>query len=1052
MLSSLQDSSRLGEYTRPLIALLVVGGFAAWFLAPNYNSARPSGQPVALGLTRSPHVDGLLTEDPLMLVARAAEVRRSESDDERVSRARAEAQELRFALKNEGGSTLVLCVWVPGSAWPEESERRIRARHAVVQALTEERYEVELTRKLALVTVSTPAGSGEGPWLVGYDHFERPVLSKGSAGAALQAQPSSVVVLWIDESRLADEPLVRVDGLLKEVLAFPPDTVSPIEVRHLGPSSSGVLERVAKCASASTRFRMWSPCATKPLPEDMKKKLCERLDFTSTIGDDKAIARLLVHELKERVPALSLRSELMPPSALGSVNPLVLGAKWLQALRTWTDKKIAVEPEVRVAVIAEQDSAYGRQWLDLLAEEAKRLTTKPTFESIGYIGVIDGGRSHSTQRHAPATSPSARGDERFAQSATPIDERYPQGTTQIDYLSRLETQLSTQHFDAVGVFGNDFYDTMLVLQVLRPRFPNILFFTIDLDARFSHGAHLPYTRNLIVASHLGLVGERSAADAGVLDPVRQRFRPSFRDIYEHSLYRAVRGAISGYAPSPPSPRVFEMSVHGPVELNQLTQDAPAISEATPSAMRAPGLVWRQLVRNLSLWRSVNAASKTESKDKLAAGNPELGGEKRPPTTDADQASLGRSGVEWSWLPAALALAGVWHVLVSIALRPTRARSGSLAAERSRYFFVLLAPPAVALVAALLLVAIEDAEQHVPMEPIGWLDGVSAWPSIFARIAASAFCIWACFNVRYVLLKVHAEIRLKHMLFLYAPKDDESCPSLDELLNSESRVRLDVLWESCGRWLKSPARFATRVGLGGLLVAGAFWAFDALENASPPVRGVFAYLIERVTWAISTWSFASLVFAQVFAASFARKLGVLAAQARRFQISAPTARASAPLGLERSNRLRIPTLIVVEVLEIVDRLTWMPALAVAMFVVVRAPILDAWAWSPALVAGLAYLYVVALLATWRTRSAARRTRSHALELVDKARRKLPMQSSALNRLELLAQQLEGLHTGAFAPVWQHPLVTSAVYPLIAYAATASPAGSWLQTALRVFAPA
>lgn len=1050
MLPPLQESPRLGEYARPLIALLLVGGFAAWFLAPNYNSARPQGERVALAPTRSPDVEGLLTEDPLALVARALDARRGETAIDRVIRTRAESRAFRDALECDADSRLLLCVWIPGGAWPEDGERRIRARHAVVQALTERHYEVQLTRKLALVSVSAQAAHDDNPWLVGYDHFERSETPTSSPNGAGQAEPKSIVVLWIDESRLADEPLLRVEGLLEELLALAPQSRSPIEVLQLGPSSSGVLERLVKCQPAATKLKMWSPYATKPLESDTKDKLERRLEFTPTIGDDTAIARLLVDELRERIPALSQREELLVQPSSGGLNPLVWVAARLQSVRAWTHRTFSDVRPVRVAVIAEQDSAYGRQWLDLLTRRAKQLDAPLEFDPIGYIGVIDGGRTHSGQRGVASASTSIKVDERSASSATPIDERYPQGATQIDYLSRLESQLATQRFDAVGVFGSDFYDTMLVLQALRPRFPDILFFTVDLDARFLHGAHLPYTRNLIVASHLGLGGERSATRVSTPSPEGPRFRPSFRDIYEHSLYRAVLRVGGSKAPPSPTPRLFEIAIRGPVELNCPPNSTDAISEAAPESLRAPGRVWRRLASWYESSRSLNAApsSAPSGSSNDAPTNPSS--EEHPPK--ASVAAIGADVAEFrlSWLPAALALVGVWYVAVSIALRPARSRTNSLAAAYSRYHFWLLMPPAVATASVAVLVAIEDAARYVPMEPIGWFDGVSVWPSIFARVGASAFCIWACLRVRRALLQLHAEVRLKHMLFLYAPLESERCPSLEALLNSDGPVRLDVLWESCGRWLKDPARFAARVALRGFLIAGAFWIFDALQDTSPPVRGVFAYLAERVTWAIATWSFASLVFAQVFAASFARKLGVLGAQPKRLQISAPTARATAPLGMERSNRLRVPTLIVVEVLEAVDRLTWMPALAVAMFVLVRAPILDAWAWSPALLAGMAYLYVLAVLATWRTRNAARRTRRNALELVDKARRKLVTNSGALKRFELLAQQLEGLNTGAFAPVWQHPLVTSAVYPLVTYAATASPAGSWLQTALRAFA--
>ena len=63
---------------------------------------------------------------------------------------------------------------------------------------------------------------------------------------------------------------------------------------------------------------------------------------------------------------------------------------------------------------------------------------------------------------------------------------------QFDYLLRLAHALGTQDarlrehghaIRAVGVIGNDPYDKLLVLQALRPQFPDAVFFTNDLDAR-----------------------------------------------------------------------------------------------------------------------------------------------------------------------------------------------------------------------------------------------------------------------------------------------------------------------------------------------------------------------------------------------------------------------------------------------------------------------------------------------------------------------------------------------------------------------------------------
>jgi len=1018
------DAGKLREYAKPVAAGLVLCGFAAWFIAPNYNSFRPHDAQVEARLDHASAGEGLLTEDPLVLVERAARARRADPPHEAQRRHVAELAAFQAAVGRPESRLIVL--WTPGGQWSEDSERRVRARHAVAQALTGLRFEVDFCRKLAVVEARGCAAPGETPWLLGYDRFSRqPDEQSESAGAA---QSQTVVVLWLDESRLGEQPLGRVDDLLRALLPEPATADAAIDVLHLGPSSSGMLETLASCVPSAHKPKIWSPYATKRLSDKQAADMQARLQLERTIGADDGIAQLLVRELCERIPALS--QGLGTGAASGATwlsNPLLRAAACVQTSRAWTQRVLANAgagaPPVRVAVVAEQDSAYGRQWLKLL-REAKRppgiCSDAIEFEPISYIGVIDGGPARFAGR-----------DER-GKSATPsIDERYPQGATQIDYLHRIEEQLARKRFDAVGIFGSDFYDTMLVLQVLRPRFPNVHFFTIDLDARFFHPAHLPYARNLVVASHFGLVEERAGAsdeDAGL--------QPSFRDLYEHSLYRAVKGALAGKAPQALAPKLFEIASTGPVALGGGAEAPHVLSDTTPLWILAPIRALQQVARTLPAVAGVFAGER---------GGADAGG-----AQGGEPAGSPRSKWSWRSLVHPLAASVLWIALISTAFRPAVRWKVASRAAKLRFLASLVGPPAAVLIAVIVLAWIEDAASFVPLEPIGWFDGVSAWPSIALRMLAAAYCTWGCFEIRRRLLRVHGDVQMRHLLFGSPKQRADGVRPLSELLLGERSVALDVLWDSCGQWLHSWPRFLLRVGGNGLLIAAAFWSLDAFGGAIPPVRGWFTYVLERGSWLVSTWSFAALVFALVYAASFARKLVALISPPRLIEISNATSRASASGGSPHANRLRVPVLIVGEVLEAIDRFTWMPAVAVVLFVLLRAPIVDAWGWSPAILMGLAYLYALTLLATWRNRNAARELRQTVLTSLEVSKRRHHKHAAETERIAVLSKQVEELKTGAFAPFVRHPLVTSAVYPLLAYAATATPAGSWLNTALQALA--
>ena len=75
------------------------------------------------------------------------------------------------------------------------------------------------------------------------------------------------------------------------------------------------------------------------------------------------------------------------------------------------------------------------------------------------------------------------------------DQNKPVGESQFDYLTRLGDRIKALEgdwarkgrgrIDAIGIVGSDPYDTLSILQALRPSFPNTVFFTTDLQTRDS---------------------------------------------------------------------------------------------------------------------------------------------------------------------------------------------------------------------------------------------------------------------------------------------------------------------------------------------------------------------------------------------------------------------------------------------------------------------------------------------------------------------------------------------------------------------------------------
>jgi hypothetical protein len=123
------------------------------------------------------------------------------------------------------------------------------------------------------------------------------------------------------------------------------------------------------------------------------------------------------------------------------------------------------------------------------------------------------------------------------------DANKAEGQAQFDYLSRLGDQLTELQqrltltdqgeIKAVGIVGSDVYDTLLILQALHPKLPDVVFFTTDLDARFLNPRERAWTRELLVASGYGLkLG--SKLQGGI---------PAFRESEQTAQFAAALAAL-----------------------------------------------------------------------------------------------------------------------------------------------------------------------------------------------------------------------------------------------------------------------------------------------------------------------------------------------------------------------------------------------------------------------------------------------------------------------------------------------------------------------------
>ncbi|MEE8105701.1 MAG: hypothetical protein V3T86_09225 [Planctomycetota bacterium] len=551
------------------IALFTVLGVVT--TVPDLSSGRPG---VALDLeTLEPHAQprsevAHLLEDPL-LKPMAAFAKRVASWN--IRRKSVYADETRAAMADELGEALehadfvgepVSLIVIPAQAShsTEDREKRVRLRYAAMSALRSTGC-VPVAKSHLLWTTFPLMHTGE-PTEEGLAVYE---LFKPSRESA--TSNTWVIVVWLADHQIrvnefeaykevvsavrqgvdrAFNKAVR-KGVGSAVLKAVANTVrmyvggtpgETLEVSVLGPTSSDALfdlNRNWKSADA-LNWRVISPWATAEakyfdpaVPTPPRHALLKRR-LEPVIGDDGQLVRLLAEELECR-------------------RALCRGD--------------------HILIVCEWDTLYGRGLAERFRDEAGRRGVK--------VDV-----AFYTKQVEPAADP-LQGPEPQKPGAKRSNPRaeieISVGDSQVDYMRRLTRRVRAKNLDyaAVGIFGTDTFDKLVILRALRKLQANAVFFTTDLDDRFMHPRQLPYTRNLVVASHYGLE----------LHPNLQGETMPFRGCYQTAAYL---GLLSVFRPeltgriSSLKPQIFEISRSGAYNLSagghQTEEDIRPASPAT----------------------------------------------------------------------------------------------------------------------------------------------------------------------------------------------------------------------------------------------------------------------------------------------------------------------------------------------------------------------------------------------------------------------------------------------------------------------------------------
>ena len=492
----------------------------------------------------------------------------------------------QIGLRAEKGRVTILGVMLFGAPYAEETEDRLRRRYAVLTGLGQRDYVPDDPEHLDFMRIDSLSAEISMSNILPFEWFSH--RSDDPAGNS-----DSVLVLWMNDDVFAGKPLADkqlATGTPLANLKWLADRLGlqargkfkdNINLKIIGPAGSTSLQRmVAELETFDNRLaglEIYSATATMddslllatlggakagegPVDDSPDKQVVGRfgekgITFTRTIASDRALAEKLLTEL-----------ELRPGAADNDNGYIMLVAEW--------------------------DTLYARSLLRIYEQVfTEKGIAGDRLIHFSYMRGIDGslpGQKEEKQSDSPESDD--RGNTNVKHLERPI------GESQYDYLRRLageaydieRLQLEPKGgaIRAIGVLGSDFYDKYLVLQALHQKFPDVIFFTTDLDARLLHPDNIKWTRNLVVASSFGLKWQDKGA-AGLGKTARpQKIPLLFRSNYQSSLLTSTLQALEAKKPESPEnsqcfvsqPRIFEIGRHSAVELSSATPAAAAAGD------------------------------------------------------------------------------------------------------------------------------------------------------------------------------------------------------------------------------------------------------------------------------------------------------------------------------------------------------------------------------------------------------------------------------------------------------------------------------------------
>jgi hypothetical protein len=978
--------------------------------------------------------------------------------------------------RSKSAKVLALGVMVSGGSYTEDEEFRMRARYAVLSGLASSGY---------FPTDAKHIGFFWGrkvlpilPQRIPFEWLENSDPKKS---------PSEVLIMWLDETAFAKNPLETTLQLTR-LFDAPRDVPdNSVYFHFIGPSGSDTLKamanelknentkaiaksilaqssiNVAATADSDAPINMQDDNVTlQAIAQELKNneakpKTKDITGLALSFINAAATADLNIHsEMKSVMDHLPIRSTLTDTDlAYGILKELKLrgiGLNCRDAPNFLSCMRLAKKPHI--ALISEWDSFYGREAFPIALKNALKEQCEiypredeqdclASFLEFSYMRGLDGALPEAPK--AEVKKP-VSGLPNFGERAETFVMEKPEGQSQKDYLRRLGDRIASANqtlirkgesgFRAIGVVGSDTYDKLMVLKALRPKFPGTIFFTTDLDARLMHPNDFEFTRNLVVASSFGLE----------LDQSLQMKIPPFRDSFQTGYFLATQILLC-------DPKIFKLRKSVCIDPTKFE----GFGDKVKRQQNIHELLSPPRIFELGLSRQpFDLSERCIKSDNHSCQSVHPG----PPPSYFTRPL-------WTILMSILILFGVMGILISSRYHNFWVRikqntvvllSRHIGIKESKFqaLTLFLIMVLVIISSSALAYALRNA---VKDEPFAWAQGVSMWPTELIRLVAFVLgCIFLCKATRR-LNKSKTELGLqffqtgldnpeqkfKFLDVLLAPWKWNNEENLDKVTG---RLNPKKLWawycqgtSTRRQWTWIAAATALFFLLGMLLV-------QVFGMPNVPYRGRGMLLLDEFILYPCVFVFICLVMLTYhttqFSAQLITQLGNHPSNwpEETLQNYALLAMKGNPIRTLRDKLIEQKCYFLDELIDIhfisehtklTGNIVYYPFVILTLMIFARSRIFDDWHIPTALVLIYLLIGVLSLVSILCLRRAVKEAKENVLNQLNTMLRMLALHSEPSARIletqtQRAIKEILANRQGAFIPLAQEPAVQAILLPL------------------------